>query len=850
MTGNNQTIRAIEGELSQHGSSTEAPSANEALEVSLDDAIGDGEFEDAGEGEAPGRDWAKISLASFAVLAVLGWSGFYIWGLLPQWSAQASPAQWSRWIIDWSVPVLLVCVAWLLAMRNSTREAKRFARTAASLSEESAELETRLSVVNRELSLAREFLASQSRDLEALGRIAAERLSTNAEELQSLITTNGQQVDRIGSASDTALANMTRLRDDLPVIANSARDVNNQVGNTGRTAREQLDKLIEGFERLNTFGKASENQVQALSARIGETVGDFENRLQRTEETLAARFEELQTKAGAFSGSITDAEAQALAAMQERISMLQTETRAISAKMREAEEESLKQVVASRDRWEQEIIKMVETIDRLDQQAVTASQARVKELHEEAGRFDDRLKQRDVHFFEEMSRRQSDFDTREAQASEVLSQRLSALDDALAEKREAHMAETQKLTQQSDDMVGQLEKLSVMIARVKELGSDAQSGLTDGMDALDQNLEAKRASLVETEASLNALTDASVRLLEIIQSGAKSSREELPEAIKGAAQNLNNVEERVAKLSGAMFAVGQKGEDLSSYLIKTNEGLSDSEATLEALHEKVAQRSDEAMAKLNGLKGGLERLNAQGEAFAGETQEALKDSLNTLEEATKATLATLNEGAREGVSGLAKELSHDAVAALEKALRADSAETIGALEQAAAHASGVGREATVQLRDQLARVNELTGNLEQRIERAKELAEEQVDNDFARRMALITDSLNSASIDIDTAISTEVSDAAWDSYLKGDRGIFTRRAVRLLENGEARSVSDLYQSDEAFKANVNRYIHDFEAMLRSMLSTRDGNALSVTLLGSDMGKLYVALAQSIERLRK
>jgi hypothetical protein len=34
-----------------------------------------------------------------------------------------------------------------------------------------------------------------------------------------------------------------------------------------------------------------------------------------------------------------------------------------------------------------------------------------------------------------------------------------------------------------------------------------------------------------------------------------------------------------------------------------------------------------------------------------------------------------------------------------------------------------------------------------------------------------------------------------------------------------------------------------------VLSTRDGNALGVTLLSSDMGKLYVALAQGIERLR-
>ena len=39
-------------------------------------------------------------------------------------------------------------------------------------------------------------------------------------------------------------------------------------------------------------------------------------------------------------------------------------------------------------------------------------------------------------------------------------------------------------------------------------------------------------------------------------------------------------------------------------------------------------------------------------------------------------------------------------------------------------------------------------------------------------------------------------------------------------------------------------------MLRQILSTRDGNALGVTLLSSDMGKLYVVLAQAIERLRR
>src|SRR5690606_3111696 len=123
--------------------------------------------------------------------------------------------------------------------------------------------------------------------------------------------------------------------------------------------------------------------------------------------------------------------------------------------------------------------------------------------------------------------------------------------------------------------------------------------------------------------------------------------------------------------------------------------------------------------------------------------------------------------------------------------------------------------------------------------------EEQVDHDFTRRMALITESLNSSAIDLSKAFANDVTDTAWASYLRGDRGIFARRAVRLLDNQEARAIAEIYEDDGDFRETVNRYIHDFEAMLRSVLSTRDGNAMAVTLLSSDVGKLYVSLAQAI-----
>ena len=116
-------------------------------------------------------------------------------------------------------------------------------------------------------------------------------------------------------------------------------------------------------------------------------------------------------------------------------------------------------------------------------------------------------------------------------------------------------------------------------------------------------------------------------------------------------------------------------------------------------------------------------------------------------------------------------------------------------------------------------------------------------------MPLLIESLNSAAIELAGIYATEVPDSSWAAYLKGDRGAFTRRAVKLLDAGDMRAIVEAYESDDVTRERVNRYIHDFEAMLRAVLAQRDSAPIGVTLLSSDMGKLYVALAQAIERLR-
>lgn len=795
-----------------------------------------------------GMSWAAPALA---ILAGVAWTGFYGWAVQDQLLGSATvPSDWTRLFVDWSVPILLIGVAWLLAMRNSRSEANRFAQSAALLSQESRELENRLTVVNRELSLAREFLGAQSRELESLGRLASERISTHADTLQGLIKSNGKQVEAIGSASESALANMTRLRDDLPVVANSARDVSNQVGAAGRTAHENLEKLVTSFDRLNEFGRASETQVTSIESRVGDVLTRFEEQISSIEERAGARLDEVKASTQEYQGEVENAERTALEALQERVNTLKSETEQMGSALRDSEEQAMAKLDASKQRFSDEVVKTINWLDEVDAKAIGLAQKRVEELNAKIALFVEQLETRDRQFNEQVVRVQEEFSTNEAQASEVLAQRLADLDDALSQRRQAHSAETEKLVSHSAELNDKIEELTALIEQAKEQTGSAQTILSSGLETLDEQIEEKREKLRQTQAEITELTEAGVRLLEIIQSSATFTREDLPEALKVTLGTLTNVEERAQEVSTLMLVTNEKADALTNYLIEARGKIDENDASIEALHSRTAENSEEALVRIQGLQSGLARLAEESETLAGGTQERLREELSRLDTATRDVFETLDSGAREKVGELAASLSKRAVEELERSLRNNSAEAAGKLEQAAAHASGVSREATVQLRDQLTKVNELTKNLEQRIARARELAEEQVNNDFARRMALITDSLNSSAIDLTSALAQEVSDTTWDAYLKGDRGIFTRRAVRLIDSGEAREIAELYQNDDEFKANVSRYIHDFEAMLRSVLSTRDGKALGVTVLGSDVGKLYVVLAQSIERLRQ
>ena len=726
------------------------------------------------------------------VLLIAAWTGFFGWSIRREILAAPQLEDWIEWIGTWSLPVILVLAVWLLIQRDTARRASRFTDAAAALSHASAQLEDRLVIVNRELSLAREFLESETRSLETLGRTAAERLSQNAGHLQALVADNGEQLENIATVSVTARENMEKLRDGLPVIAQSAKDVASQIGNAGEKASAGLSALTNGFEKLEHAGDASER-----------------------------RLAQLRNDAEESSTLIRETEEQALAVWQ-------------------------RQVEALRERLEAVLAEIIE----IDEQAISSSNEKLSVLFAEAERVDRMLAEGDKAFTRKLEERRARVAEAEDAALSRLAGRLADFDEELSNRRDGQQAHIDAIEASGDGLRTELERLGEQVELIAGRAKGAESDISRSADLLSTTVGNSRDTLDGTSTALSNLTDAAVRLLELIRASADHSREDLPAAIGEFEQRLVDAQARTDGLQAALTEAAASGNRLSEVVGDTETRALAASTNIDRSAERITETMSEQDEALTAHQARLAALDTENREIAAAIREDLSTALEELENRSRAALATIESEQGDRIRGLADRIASQGGEAIDRAL-ADKLTTImEEFEERSQRAAEASRDAAVQLRDQLAKVNELTGNLESRVAHARAQAEENVDNDFSRRVALITESLNSNAVDIGKALSTEVTDTAWTAYLRGDRGIFTRRAVRLLDKTELREIAELFDTDADFREHVSRYIHDFEGMLRTLLSTRDGRALGVTVLSSDMGKLYVALAQSIERLRE
>lgn len=710
---------------------------------------------------------------ALTLIVAVAWLAAMLWLAAPSLATGLAPVQLAEFIAALCVPLVLIGIVWLLAMRTSTAEARRFGRTAAAMRAEAASLERTIATLSTHLDANREKLADQTTTLMAMGDAAAERLAAVRQSMAEEVARADDQARRLTDATNAAQSSLGVLLSSLPRAHAETSEMAKTLASTGLTASEHAAALDAQLVALAERGREADSVAGGAAQKLAAHI----QRMEATSDAAGARLESVTGEMSAAvdglldrtAGAVDEARKGIAAQGEAMLAMLETNQAALDRATRDSVDSLAERIAA-----------VEAVIDRL------------------AGRLDAQRAAGSTLFTD-------------------LNTNLDGVEQRMESLRTVGVVQTQELA-----------------ASIGALGGSA--------DAMTESLRVG-------DALAHDAIGTSERLLVALDAAAREIDETLPDALARLDARIGASRTVVASAKPELLSLVTAAESTHDAIEAIAEVIAGQRTTLDALSQTMAETLDAGRDKAEALGGMMDETIGRTQSFAQDAAPRLVEALIRVRE----TASTAADRARETLDAVIPEAAKSLETASAEAMRraTDSSVTshVAAIAEATQAAVAAAGRASERLTAQLQAIEAATTVIDTRIEAARSERDDAERDTFARRASLLIEALNSGAIDITKTFSTEVADSAWAAYLKGDRGVFTRRAVRLLDTNDAHAIATLYDEDEHFRDQVNRYIHDFEAMLRGVLAQRDGSPLGVTLLSSDMGKLYVALAQAIERLR-
>lgn len=435
------------------------------------------------------------------------------------------------------------------------------------------------------------------------------------------------------------------------------------------------------------------------------------------------------------------------------------------------------------------------------------------------------------------------------QSLELLSARLGDADAAVAaltariHEQEAY---SNSITAQLTDA---LQQIDTEFATFDANGRDRLDKLAIAVSTLEQHTEGLTSKVQLGSEGANQLIGKSESLLVALDSVTRELEESLPRAFARLDDRLSASRGELTKISPELERVEAVAEATLGRLRESDGLVRNQYQLIDDCDTKGTALMVAQQAALAELELAMTKVNEQAVALSDQSGPRLVEALVRVRE----TATQASERAREALTAVipdsANKLGEASAQAMADALGDKVEQKLAEINAATERAVAATNAAATQLMERIDAIGQTSDAIEKRVNDTKASIDESDRDTLTRRVALLTESLNSTAVDVSKILSNDVTDVAWEAYLKGDRSVFARRAVRLIDNSESREILRHYEEDAEFRGHVNRYIYDFESILRNLLGSRDGSSLSVALLSSDMGKLYVALAQAIERLR-
>ncbi|MGZ2411470.1 DNA repair exonuclease SbcCD ATPase subunit [Sphingomonas sp. F9_3S_D5_B_2] len=639
-------------------------------------------------------------------------------------------------------------------------------------------------------------MRSEARSLDALLAVLSQRISDSRSEL----TTVAQQLMRLGDDASDRLSGITRQFEsssDRLARHGSALD------RAAESARTDIAVLLDDLPRAEAAARGVSEQLRTIASESTTRAGELGQQV----AALAQHTRDTETSVDEATRRLT-----------EHLATIDTAGASAADRLNQAEKSFSGALDLLLDRT-------VATLDQI-RAGMDAQSAAVSALVHQAS---------------------AGIGRAGAEAAEGLAGNLDRATESI-EGLSGRVAEQERASQR---MIAEIDRgLAMIDERFTHLASQGDARANRFLESLARaraELDQLGSQAGTQEHAIGAISERTALLRESIEQLADEVRERVGTAIGEAQGSTDRLIEAAAAARPDIGWVRDAAVEASERIAGATSQIGEQHVRFAGLLADVDDGVGNARSRIEELAGAIAGAQSEAASLSAETAPALVAALMQVKDAASHAAERARESIEAIIPASAGKLSQAAREALEKVIRESIEERLRSVETVAAIAVDSARAASERLTQQVMSLGQSALALEQHMEETSKEQREKDSEAFARRVSMLIDSMHSAAIDVGKILSDEVDERAWDSYLKGNRGVFTRRAVRLLNGSETRAIRAHYDAEPEFQQSVNRYIHDFEAMLRRVLAERDGAIIAVTLMSSDMGKLYAALAESIKR---
>lgn len=440
------------------------------------------------------------------------------------------------------------------------------------------------------------------------------------------------------------------------------------------------------------------------------------------------------------------------------------------------------------------------------------------------------------------------------------------------------------LSQQSDNLQQQLQTLAQSVTDgfngVKTAAADYETVMTNNDKLLNDHLAKmdtfSKQSKKQLTSQMNSLTNTSNAVggqVRLAEASIEKQTNKLTAAVETLMDSAARTETSVRGISNELATLtnrfnGEIKEFATAVVseLKTVSGVANT--TLENTKTSANAFSESVKAMATGVRETLIEMNTAHTQLSGQSANLIKMSAETtaqlqplseLIERYYSALPDLSQGSVEAGEKLQQIVaSLNEKIGLMKSTVAESTDTISASAIKLEDLAGQSRQQMIDLMSDYAKAVNTMQTLNKQMMVARATAPMDAmgvapaptygrvsATDFLKQAERAFENMHDLSLDLTRATGAEIPDVVWKKYHAGDKAIFSKWLAKMMNAADKKQVREMLKNDTVFRRQATQFIRAFDKIMSGAHNVDNPDAVSATLLKTDLGQIYAVLKAHI-----